>query len=52
MKQSLHTALLVASALLMLFGALGDAVVVVPALHGDLVEIGVRQQSFRTASIS
>lgn len=42
MKQSLRTALLIASALLMIFGAVGDALVVVPDLHGDLVEIGVR----------
>ena len=42
MKQSLRTALLIASALLMMFGAVGNAFVVVPDLHGDLVEIGVR----------
>ena len=42
MKLSLRTALFTASALLMLFGAVGDAFVVVPDLHGDLVEIGVR----------
>lgn len=42
MKQSFRTALLIASALLMIFGAVGDAFVVVPDLHGDLVEIGVR----------
>jgi hypothetical protein len=42
MKQSYRTALLIAAALLMMFGAVGDAFVVVPDLHGDLVEIGVR----------
>ena len=42
MKQSFRTALFIASALLMMFGAVGDAFVVVPDLHGDLVEIGVR----------
>ncbi|PYR57109.1 MAG: hypothetical protein DMF91_20235, partial [Acidobacteria bacterium] len=31
-----------ASALLMMFGAVENAFVVVPDLHGDLVEIGVR----------
>jgi DNA-binding LytR/AlgR family response regulator len=42
MKQSYGTALLIISALFMLFGAAGYAFVVVPDLHGDLVEIGVR----------
>ena len=42
MKQSFRTALLIASALLMILGAAGDAFVVVPDLRGDLVEIGVR----------
>ena len=42
MKQSFRTALLIASALLMILGAVGDAFVVVPDLRGDLVEIGVR----------
>ena len=42
MKLSLRTALFVAAALLIIFGAIGDAFVVVPDLHGDLVEIGVR----------
>jgi hypothetical protein len=42
MKLSISTALLIASALLMMFGAFGYAFVVVPDLHGDLVEIGVR----------
>ena len=42
MKQSLRTALFIASALLMMFGAVENAFVVVPDLHGDLVEIGVR----------
>jgi hypothetical protein len=40
--QSIRTALLTASALLMAFGAVGNALMVVPDLHGDLVEIGVR----------
>jgi hypothetical protein len=42
MKQSYRTALLIASALLMMFGAVGYTFNVVPDLHGDLVEIGVR----------
>src|ERR1700682_4156466 len=42
MKLSLRIALFIASALLMIFGTVGDAFVVVPALHSDLVEIGVR----------
>ena len=42
MKQSFRTALLTAAALLMLFGAAGYSLTVVPDLHGDLVEIGVR----------
>jgi hypothetical protein len=42
MKMSVRAALLVASALLMMFGALGYSFNVVPDLHGDLVEIGVR----------
>lgn len=42
MNQLASTTLLIAAALLMIFGALGDALVVVPDLHGDLVEIGVR----------
>ena len=42
MKQSIRTALLIASALLMMFWAVGDTFIVVPDLHGDLVEIGVR----------
>lgn len=42
MKLSFRTALLVAAALLMIFGAIGDALVVLPDLHGDLIEIGVR----------
>ena len=42
MKLSLRTALFIASALLMMFGALGYSLTVVPDLHGDLVEIGVR----------
>ena len=42
MKPSFRTALLIAAALLMMFGAIGYAGAVVPDLHGDLVEIGVR----------
>src|ERR1700692_633710 len=42
MKISFRAALLIASALLMIFGAVGYILVVVPDLHGDLVEIGVR----------
>ena len=42
MKQPFRTALLVAAAFLMTVGAVGYAAVVVPDLHGDLVEIGVR----------
>ena len=42
MKQSFRAALLIAAAVLMLFGATGYALVVVPDLRGDLVEIGVR----------
>lgn len=42
MKLSFRSALFIAAALLMIFGAVGDAFVVVPDLHGDLVEIGVR----------
>src|SRR5437588_12450943 len=42
MKLSFRTALFIASALLMLFGALGYSFTVVPDLHGDLIEIGVR----------
>src|SRR5205807_5634089 len=42
MKQSFRTGLLFAAALLMIFGAAGYALIVVPDLHGDLVEIGVR----------
>src|SRR5438874_6624718 len=43
MKQSFRAALFIAAALLMLFGATGYSLVVVPDLHGDLVEIGVRR---------
>jgi hypothetical protein len=41
-KHSLRATLLIVSALLMIFGAAGYAFVVMPDLHGDLVEIGVR----------
>src|SRR5437870_4849832 len=44
MKQS---TLLIAAALLMMFGAAGYAFAVVPDLHGDLVEIGVRPTVLR-----
>ena len=42
MKKSFRVALLCASALLMMFGAGGYAFEVLPDLHGDLIEIGVR----------
>src|SRR5437762_12797143 len=42
MTQSFRALLLMAAALLMTFGAVGYALVVVPDLHGDLLEIGVR----------
>ena len=42
MKLSFRAVLLIAAALLMIFGAAGDTFVVLPDLHGDLVEIGVR----------
>src|SRR5215471_9012441 len=42
MKHSFRTALLIGSALLMLFGAIGYTLDVLPDLHGDLIEIGVR----------
>jgi hypothetical protein len=42
MNLSFRTALFIAAALLMMFGALGYSLAVVPDLHGDLVEIGVR----------
>jgi hypothetical protein len=42
MRHSLRTTLLAAAALLTLIGAIGYAFVVLPDLHGDLVEIGVR----------
>jgi hypothetical protein len=41
-KLSFRTALFIAAALLMIFGATGYALTVVPDLHGDLIEIGVR----------
>jgi len=40
--RSIRTGALAIAALLMVFGALGNALVVVPDLHGDLIEIGVR----------
>ena len=42
MKLSFRAALFTASALLMMFGALGYSFTVMPDLHDDLVEIGVR----------
>src|SRR5437016_6042696 len=42
MKLSFRTVLFIAAALLMIFGAAGYSFTVVPDLHGDLVEIGVR----------
>lgn len=43
MRLPVRAALLIAAAVLMIVGALGDAFVVIPDLHGDLVEIGVRR---------
>jgi hypothetical protein len=43
MKESVRTALFFAAAALMLLGAAGNALVVIPDLHGDLVELGVRR---------
>jgi len=40
--QSIRTGLLATAAALMAFGAAGYTLVVLPDLHGDLVEIGVR----------
>jgi hypothetical protein len=42
MRETLRSVLLAAAALLMLFGAAGNAFVVVPDIHGDLIDIGVR----------
>ena len=42
MQQSLRASLLAAAAGLMFFGAAGYTFVVLPDLHGDLIEIGVR----------
>lgn len=42
MRQPFRTTLLIAATLLMLFGAAGYTLVILPDLHGDLVEIGVR----------
>src|SRR5919201_1512198 len=42
MNRSVGVSLLIAAAVLMLFGATAYSLVVVPDLHGDLVEIGVR----------
>jgi len=38
----MRTSLLFAAAALMVFGAASNALVIVPDLHGDLVELGVR----------
>ena len=42
MKLSLRALLLIAAALLMIFSGFGETFVVLPDLHGDLIEIGVR----------
>jgi len=42
MNQRLRAGLLIAAAFLILFGALGNLLVIVPDLSGDLAEIGVR----------
>lgn len=42
MRESIRISLLFAAAIVMIFGACGNAFVVLPDLHGDLVEIGVR----------
>ena len=42
MGKSFRTLLLFAAAILMIFGAAANAFVMVPDLHGDLIEIGVR----------
>jgi hypothetical protein len=42
MKLSLRSALFIASALLMMFGAIAYSFILLPDLHGDLIEIGVR----------
>jgi len=47
-SSSLRTGLLIAASALMLFGAAGNALGVVPDLHGDLVEIGVRPSVLNT----
>ena len=39
----LRTSLLAAAALLLFVGAVGNAFIIVPDLHGDLIEIGVRR---------
>lgn len=47
MKGHTRAGLLTIAALLMFFGAFGNALVVVPDLHGDLIEIGVRPTVLR-----
>ena len=47
MKGNPRAGLLIAAALLMFFGAIGNALVLVPDLHGDLIEIGVRPTVLR-----
>ena len=42
MNRPFRIGLLIAAALLMLIGAVGYTFIVVPDLHGDLIEIGVR----------
>ena len=46
--KSLRFALLSAAALLMLFGAFSFTLVLLPDLHGDLIEIGVRRSVLAT----
>ena len=47
MKGNPRAGLLIAAALLMFFGAVGNALVMVPDLRGDLIEIGVRPTVLR-----
>lgn len=52
MQKNLRTILLFLAALLMGFGAVVNAVVVVPHLREDLVEINVRPTLFRAVSLA
>jgi hypothetical protein len=45
---SLRTGLLIAASALMCFGVAGNALAVIPDLHGDLIEIGVRPSVLNT----